>query len=226
MITQSNSYLLLWGIGILATICVVLLIWGFWSTIKQMFQVIAKVLAYISSLHIVTKPTEKNKDESVGYLLPSNPAEAIDHLLISGHEISDLLIFRGISGCPIEYPIKLLNTRPVRLEIVGFTVNILMNDKPVQVIKWDKPDNQTSNGTHIDHPFYIEGDRLTQLHCIRVILTQISTILPIVSPSWGIQGEIRFQGKTRIVSRGFDFNHDYYKLSQNDWDEVKKAALP
>jgi len=101
-----------------------------------------------------------------------------------------------------------------------------MNDRPVQIIKWDKSENQTSNGTPVNHPVYIEGDRLTKLPYIRVFLAQLSTILPADSPSWGIQGEIRFQGKTRVISKGFDFSHDYYKLSQNDWDDIKKVALP
>ena len=42
MITPENSYLLLWGIGILAIICMVLLVWGYYPIIKRILPILTK----------------------------------------------------------------------------------------------------------------------------------------------------------------------------------------
>jgi len=183
-------------------------------------------LSKITRIRITFKQTEDDKDdEEKFHVFLSSNNDAIAHLLILGREFSSLNILRGAPGWPIVYPIKLHNVRPYPIEIVGFTATILLNDKPVQVIKWDKPENQTSNGSPMNHPFYLESDQWMPFP-IRVILAQMQATLPINTPFWGVQGELRLKGHTKILNRSFDFSKDNYTLSQADWDDLRKNAMP
>jgi hypothetical protein len=156
-----------------------------------------------------------------------NPKDdAICHLVISGRDYFTLNILRGTAGWPVEYPIRLLNTRPIPVELIGFTVNIYWNDKPVETVIWNKPDNYTSNGVSMPQPVIIQGDQ-PLLFNVLVLLAKIKAPLPEASPSWGTTGELRFRGdKENIERKLFDFKNDRYSLSSQDWEDLRKYVYP
>ena len=157
-----------------------------------------------------------------------NPKDdAVHYLLISGRDFSSLAILRGVAGWPVQYPIKLCNIRPVPIELVGFTIRILLNGIPIQAVIWNKPDTFASNGVSIGHPIYIQVDSPIPFNLpVPVVLAQIQSTLPEASPSWSAIGELRFQGDKGITKRPFDFTNDNYTLSQADWDDLRRNAFP
>lgn len=152
--------------------------------------------------------------------------DAVQYLIISGREYAGLNILRGREGWPVQYPLKLYNTRPTPIECVGFTVNVLWNDKPIQSVDWEAPKNYASNGVPMPDSFVLQGDQLTPFS-VPVLLAQISKAsLPDTSPIWGAAGELRFRGDRRIEKRVFDFRNDRYRLSDADWNDLRKNAFP
>lgn len=150
--------------------------------------------------------------------------DAIGHLLI-GTEKSALTIYRGKLGWPVQYPIKLRNTRPVSIEVVRYEVTIFMNDVPMQVVQWDNSKQKASNGADVSHPIYLQGDDVTSLP-IWVLLAQMRQDLPQDSPKWGSEGELSLQGDDELCRRrSFDLKKDYYALSQADWEDLRKNAI-
>lgn len=175
------------------------------------------------------KSVGEKSDAIPAILMPQlqNPQDdAISHLVISGRDYSALNILRGVDGWPVQYPIRLLNTRPVPVELVGFTVNIYWNDKPVEVVSWNKPDNYASNGVSMGQVVILVGDQLLPFN-VHVLLAKIKSPLPETSPSWGATGELRFRSdKENIEKKQFDFKHDRYSLSSQDWDDLRKYVAP
>lgn len=174
------------------------------------------------------KTGESKQDPIPAILTPQflNPKnDAVQYLLISGRNFSGLSILRGVEGWPVQYPLGLYNTRPVPIELVGFTVKISLNGTPIPPVSWNKPDTFASNGATMGHPIYIIGDS-QKLFNVPVFLSQIQSTLPDASPSWSAVGEFRFQGDKEIVKKRFEFTNDNYLLSQADWDDLRKHAFP
>jgi len=156
-----------------------------------------------------------------------NPQDdAIYHLVISGRDFSSRLsILTGVEGWPVHYPLGLRNTRPIVIELVGYTVRILWNRITVQVVSWKNPDNLTSTGMSVGHPKYLKSDEPNTLN-IPVALALMKVALPGPSPPWGIDGELYFQGDKEVIRKPFDFKDDNYTLQDAEWDALKKNALP
>jgi hypothetical protein len=132
-----------------------------------------------------------------------------------------------IEGYPLIYSLRLYNTRPTVIELVGYTINILLNGIPVQTVTWDKPNNQTSIGINVSHPIYILGDTITSVY-IHALLAQMQGRIPDISPYWTAKGELSFQSDKGKEFRVFDFTNDAYRyiLSDSDWKYLRARATP
>ncbi len=152
--------------------------------------------------------------------------DAIFHLKIMGRDNSSALsVLRGVEGCPIQYPIRLFNTRPIVVEVISYTIKIFLNEIPVQVVVWNNPNNETSNGMSMGHPLYLRADDITTLN-VPIVLAQMQGILPQSNPEWSATGELRFQSDKDVAFKRFDFKNDRYVLLESDWDYLRKNALP
>jgi len=181
---------------------------------KKVKQAQVAELSQIAIPTILTPQLQYPKDDAIG------------HLVISGRDSSALNILRGVDGWPVQYPIRLLNTRPVPVELVGFTVNIYWNDKPVEAVSWNKPDSYASNGVSMPQTVIIQGDQPSTFNVL-ILLAKIKAPLPETSPCWGATGELRFRGdKENIERKHFDFKNDRFSLSSQDWEDLRKYVYP
>ena len=121
MITPENSYLLLWGIGILAAICVVLLVWGFWKQILQ-------ILSNVRRLRLTLKPEQGYKNIGTRFVLkvPEEEQELLefyDRQKENWHSYIQLKLVRVASHTKAPSPYLILtlevhNYLPVDFKLV------------------------------------------------------------------------------------------------------------
>lgn len=204
------------------------------------FLAILGILAFVFGKRIQAKGERRNASTSssnsksdLGASIPAsltpqfhNPLDdAIARLAILSRDFSGLAISRGIAGWPVQYSIRLYNTRPVSIEVVAYRVTILLGGIPVQVVSWDKlSSDRTSNGIS-QSPIRLAPDSLTTFR-IPVVLALMQSSLPQTSPFWGATGELRLRGDKEVVPRTFNFINDNYMFSQTDWDALRQNAFP
>ncbi|MCH8061439.1 MAG: hypothetical protein IH861_02935 [Chloroflexi bacterium] len=153
--------------------------------------------------------------------------DALQHIVIEEQDHRELVIHKGRPERPIMYPIKLRNTRPLIVDIVGFNVNVLWNGESKQVVQWRAPDRVASNGLAVHEPFdstnpldalRIQPDSTYQLD-VPVNIRQISN-WPIKSPSWSARGTVYFKAEGQTGEKQFNFKTDDYRFDSSDWSPM------
>jgi hypothetical protein len=129
----------------------------------------------IMRIRVTLKPN--GNDQEVFQIDIISRNKAINRLIILGRDFSTLTILRGIAGWPVQYPLRLYNTRPILIELVGYTVTIFLADIPMQVVTWDKPSNVASNSTPVTWPIYLQPDIWTPFN-VPVVLALMQQTLP------------------------------------------------
>lgn len=159
--------------------------------------------------------------------LEIEPKDALQHIILEGRYHTSLTIHKGRPGWPVMYPIRIRNTRPIKIDIVGYDVNILWNDTSVQKVGWEAPSRDASNGLEVSPPFSsqeplptipIQPDDLYQLD-VPVNVGQIAN-RPAESTIWTAKGSITFRCGSDTKIQTFNFNTDYYQFSHEDWAEL------
>ena len=157
--------------------------------------------------------------------------DALDHFMIEGVSRTSLTVLEGLAGKPIMYPLVLQNTRPLPIDIVGYDMTILWDDKPAVTVNWHPPSATTSSGFRVVPPYTatnqedlirIGGDSRIELG-IPVNLRQIGT-LPTLSPRWGIKGYLSLICAgipSTPKTKTFDLATDHYQIDQISWGQLK-----
>jgi len=150
--------------------------------------------------------------------------DALQHVIIEGRDHTGLTVHEGRAGHPVMYPIKLRNSRPQVVDIVGWNVTILLDGEPIDNITWRLPSRDASNGLAIYPPFdspspldalRIQPDRQYRLE-IPVNMSKVSTFPP-QSPAWTARGTVYFKCANENGEQQFNFDTDNYRLSDNQW---------
>jgi hypothetical protein len=193
------------------------------DTTKRISHRIGQLLTSAKNLRVVMK--DEKDDDTAFQIDIINRSKAINRLLILGRDFSALTISRGMQGWPVQYPLRLYNTRPIPIEIIGYSVTIFLADIPMQVIEWNKPAKFASNSATVNWPISLFADARTSF-AVPVVLSLMQNTLPNTSPTWGISGELRLQGEKEVIRREFEFKNDYYRLSDADWTDLRQHSFP
>ncbi len=156
--------------------------------------------------------------------------DAVDRIIVEGRSHMGLTILASLPEQPIMYPIRVRNTRPTIVEIIGYAVTVFWDGKTEQQVNWAAPTRATSNGIGAQR-----GDNNHRLVAIGVPPDSFLSLdvpvnprnvkrFPAKSPIWGAKGTItvRSGGRTRDV--GFDLTTDGYQLQQDVWFKTRTDA--
>jgi hypothetical protein len=70
-----------------------------------------------------------NRSQTTPILNSENKRDALEHFLVEDKQRRSLTILDGLPEKPIVYPLVLRNTRPIPIDIVGYEVMILWDDR-------------------------------------------------------------------------------------------------
>lgn len=166
-----------------------------------------------------TRSQTKVTDLEIGH------KDVLQHIVIDPRSHLELSIYKGRTGWPVTYPVRILNTAPEGLDIVGYDVTIFWDGRPVQKVIWQAPSRDASNGITISPP-YDSQEPLPSIAIqdefrleVPVNVGQIAN-RPAESPVWTAKGNITFRYGSETTTKSFDFNADSYKLSHEHWVEL------
>jgi len=149
--------------------------------------------------------------------------DALGNIILGGRRRDSLQIQKAYNPWRIMYPIFLRNTRPIPIHIAVCTTTILWDDSPIQRVTWKIPEAEWSNGIPVrpnNEPvegLIIPADTPYTLH-VPLNINQVSHP-PAKSPKWCLKGTICCQCGDEKRSIQFDFNTDYYEITQKEWQE-------
>ncbi len=153
--------------------------------------------------------------------------DVLQHIVFEPRSYVELSIYNGRPGSPVIYPVRILNTRPVSVDIFSYDITIFWDGRPVQKVIWQAPSRDASNGITICPPFdsqeplpaiTIQPDHDLWLD-VPVNVGQIAN-RPAESPLWTAKGNIIFHCANETKTKAFDFSTDNYKLSHEHWVEL------
>lgn len=161
--------------------------------------------------------------------------DALDHFQVESGSRNGLNVNEDLAGNPVMYPLTLRNTRPLPVDIVGYEVTILWNDKPVNTVRWQPPSPTTSSGfrvvpsytaTSTQELIRIDGDTCIEFG-IPVNLRQIGS-LPTQPPRWGINGYLSLvcAGEPKTLrTMTFNLDTDNQQIDDQLWGRLRSDIM-
>ena len=201
--------------------------------------VVLLVLGFGLLTYVVLRPEKARKAVEVetqsqtGTVAPMEASEALAHVVVDRQPHFSLTIHRGRAGWPVMYPLRLHDRRPRPVHIVGYNVNVLWDDTPVQRIEWRAPSAEASNGLLVHPPFdssrplealVVQADDWYRLD-VPVNVAQIPN-WPLISPRWTARGTMMLSCGEETRDIQFNLDTDDYRLSERDWAELRNQCLP
>jgi len=159
--------------------------------------------------------------------------DALEHFLIEDKQRRSLSVLNGLPEKPIVYPLVLRNTRPIPIDIVGYEITILWDNRAFDTISWQHPSAFATSGIRVKPPFkdtssvqaiQIDGDIQRDL-AIYVNLQKIKH-WPIISPMWAAKGHLKLECCGESMTKTFDLSTDCYQLTQKEWDKLRAEIDP
>ena len=161
--------------------------------------------------------TTKTNDEVANVVPPLYP------VLIEGRRHDGLEIHKVPTPWQIWYPMHFFNGGNVPVDIVGYNLNLLLDDSPMTRITWHSPDGEASNGIRLV-PDMVSWESYTiqpgQTYKLTVPVNRRDIKdLPRNNPKWGARGRVYLRYNGEELPQPYDFSTDSYELDRWDWTE-------
>jgi hypothetical protein len=190
------------------------------------YVAVATTLAPVIGLAIlvyalfIRKPASSERRASVGGMGASDrPAS----LVLEGRRRDGLEVHKAFNPWRVRYPLHLVNASDAPIDIVGYNLNLLLDDSPVGRVEWRAPDAEANNGLPLladqqPVPAYTIQPGKPYTLSVPINRKQIGD-LPRGNPTWGAKGNIYLRVGADEKPIPFDFSTDHYQLDQWDWTQ-------
>ena len=164
-----------------------------------------------------------NENQAAEIDTAPDDGDALDHVLIDSRNRHDLQVQKAYTPWIIGYPLRLRNTRPIDVNLVGYNLTLVWDDSRIDRITWRAPESENSHGI----PIQADGEPVGFLrlpadsdYSLYVAINRERvTGSTGRSPSWGARGTIMVEsgGESRDIQ--FDNSTDGYQLGNSEWGQ-------